>query len=128
LASQGNISNYLENRLVATVDTTLTTPTATYLGLYNVAPTDVGGGTFILEAGWKEIKWGAAVNGAIANSNLVDFGIASSYWGFIRGWGVFDSFGGGGNLWWFGDFNTYEEVGVGDGFQVAAGAISLAIN
>ena len=98
------ITNYLRNKLL---DHTLrvaayTQPSALYLGLYTVAPTEAGGGTEVPVANGyarKSITFAAGSSGVSTNSNLVEF--ANTGWsGTIVAIGLFDA-SAGGNLLYF---------------------------
>lgn len=111
-----------------------TAPTATYLILYNVPPTDIGGGTAIVDAIAQTIRWSTPVTGidnktTTSNTNTIIWSAASSDWGEVAGWAITDSAVGAANILWFGDFDPpHENIGIGDQFSVAAGEITLGLD
>ena len=121
-------SDYLENAVLNHVlrNTTLTSPTTVYVGLYTVAPTDAGGGTEV--SGGSYAREAAAFNapsgGSTANTSQIDFTTATASWGTIVAAGVFDAVSAGNLLYW----TTVPDklIGNGDTATIASGALTIA--
>lgn len=131
----GNITNYLETAMLdhVTGRAAYTKPTATYLALFTVAPTDSTAGTEVTASNGyarQEISWGAAATGAIANDATVrfpDVSTASGSWGTITAIGIFDGVTGG-NLLWYGTLNATVTIGNGDSYSITSGGLTLTLD
>jgi hypothetical protein len=129
------LTNYAATKLLKhSVGIPYVAPTATYIVLYNVAPTDIGGGTIIDVAIAQPIRWGAATTDldnktTISNSNIIIWSAASDDWGEVGGWAITDAAVGARNIIWVGEFDApLENVGIGDQFTIAAGDIVLGLD
>lgn len=93
----GSKTNYLENALLDHVlrHVAYTSPTTIYVGLFTVAPGEDGGGTELSTIGTGYIRksstFGSALDGYTSNINTLTFGPATTSWGTIRAFGLFDS-------------------------------------
>jgi hypothetical protein len=130
----GNLSNYLENRLLehSLGRTSFTMPTTVYAALYLVTPTEAGGGTEVSGSGYARIatSWNAAVNGAITNAADIRFPAASgagANWGTVVALGLLDA-STSGNLLWYGPLSASVTVNTGDDFRIAAGGLTITID
>jgi hypothetical protein len=126
-----NLSDYSENKILGQLTGRgWTPPAATFIGLYNVIPTDVGGGTFIVAAGLRTITWALPLNGVVANAGSIVWPSAATAWGTIAAWGIFDGDTGSANLLFYGSFDDdpLVEIGIGDTLSVSPGAISLSLS
>ena len=131
----GNISDYLENKILEHVmgKTTYTKPTATYLALYLVTPTDSTAGTEVANANGyvrQAITWGTASNGTISNSAQITFPAATgSPWGTVTALGVVDaSVWGSGNILWYGPVSPNVTIAVADIYQISVGGLQLTLD
>ena len=132
----GNLSDYLENRLL---DHTLGTaayahPADVYLGLFTAAPTDAGGGTEVPTAGGtnyarQAVTFSAASGGAATNSAEVAFPVAGASYGGsgVVAVGLFDS-ASGGNLLWHGPTAATTAIGVNDQYKIPAGDLDVSLD
>lgn len=89
-------TDYLEDALLNHVlrNTTYTSPSAVYVGLFTSAPGEGGGGTEVSGNGYvrQSVTFGAPVSGACSNSNTVTFPVANpSGWGTVTHFALFDA-------------------------------------
>jgi len=99
----GSISDYLENKLLDHIfnHNTYTPPATVYLGLSLADPLDDGSGLNEPSDGnysRKEITFGAAASRRVTQSGDVEFPVASTNWGEITHWALFDAETGGNML------------------------------
>jgi hypothetical protein len=130
----GNLSNYLENKLLdhSTGRAAYTAPTTTYLALYTVAPTDGTGGTEVSASGYarQAITWGAAASGSIATSANVRFpaaGTAAADYGTVVALGILDALTSG-NLLWYGSLSASVTISTGDSYTITSGGLTLTLD
>ena len=133
----GSLSDYLENKLLDHVvgKTSFTMPTATWIRLYTVTPSDSGGGTEVTGGSYVALNivgaaaWGtAASGGSIANSVAITFATPSANWGTIVAFAVWDAQTSGNMLWW-GLVTPNKTVNVGDAApSFAIGALTLTLD
>jgi hypothetical protein len=104
----------------------LTQPSATYVGLYTAAPAPTGGGTEVSGNGYARQKgnFAAPSNGAIASNADITFPQASGAWGTIIYFGVFDSLAGG-NLLYFAPLTSSRSVLTGDTVKFPSGQLTV---
>lgn len=123
-------SDYLENALLNHVfrNTSLTSPTTTYLALYTVSPSDAGGGTEVTGGGYarQAITFGAPSGGAISNTSQVAFTASGANFGTVVAVGIFDASTGGNLLAW--DAITSATVNDGDTIQFPIGDIDITLD
>ena len=130
----GNITNYLENKILehTTGKTTYTRPSATYLSLYTVSPTDTTAGTEVTNANnyaRVAVTWGTAANGSIANSSTITFPTASGTWGTVIAAGLSDSSTwNGGNLLWYGPLGAATTINNADTYVISVGGLQLSLD
>lgn len=139
----GNISTYLENKLLAhsVARTSWTMPAAVYGALFTVPPTAAGGGNEVfIQNGYarQALTFGAA-SGSIATSADVRWPAsinASGPWTSISGGtttqnivavGLYDTLTVG-NLLWFGPLSASVVIGNGDFFKISAGGLTIALS
>jgi len=125
------ISNYLENALInATLrNTTYTSPTTVYAGLFTSDPTDAGSGTEVSGGSYarKAITFAAPSNGVTTNSAAaVEFDQATGAWGTITHFGIFDALTTG-NLLYHGALTTSKTISSGDVFKFATSSVSVTL-
>ena len=125
-----SFSDYLENAVLDHVfrNTALTSPTAVYLALFTVAPTDAGGGTEVSGSGYarQAITFGAAAAGAMANTAAVSFTAAGGNFGAVVAVGIFDALSAGNMLAW--DAITSATINDTDTLDFAIGDIDLTLD
>jgi hypothetical protein len=125
------ISNYLENALInATLrNTTYTSPTTVYAGLFTSDPTDAGSGTEVSGGSYarKAITFAAPSNGVTTNSAAAcEFDQATGSWGTITHFGIFDALTSG-NLLYHGALTTSKTIASGDVFKFATSSVSVTL-
>jgi len=117
-------SNYLENELINHVFRTATfsKPSALYVALYTVTPSDAGGGTECSGGGYARVSvpplnanWDATSgsNGKTANTAAVTFPTPSGSWGSIVAFAILDASSSGNFLYW-GPLTNPKSVNNGD--------------
>jgi hypothetical protein len=108
--------------------TSVTRPTAWYLALYTVAPTDTGGGTECSGTSYARQSFSLSVTGDTAsNSANIDFPTAGGSWGTIVAVGVFTAVTGG-TLIAYGTLTTSKAIDTGDVFRVPTGDLDITLN
>jgi hypothetical protein len=125
------ISNYLENALInATLrNTTYTSPTTVYAGLFTSDPTDAGSGSEVSGGSYarKAITFAAPSNGVTTNSAAAcEFDQATGSWGTITHFGIFDALTSG-NLLYHGALTTSKTIASGDVFKFATSSVSVTL-
>jgi len=113
--------------------TTFTLPVACYVALYTVTPTAAGGGTECTGVGnyarvaVAAASWQAAASGATQNSAAIAFATcATTNWGTVLAFGIFDAITGGNFLTW-GPISPEKSITIGDTASFAIGELDLAI-
>lgn len=103
-------------------------PTAWYLALYTVAPTDTGGGTEVSGTAYVRKAATFTVSGDTAsNSAAVEWPTAGGSWGTVVAVGVFDALSGG-NLIAYGALTTNKTIDTGDVFRIPAGDLDITLD
>jgi len=125
----GNLSNYLENKLLDHFlgTTAYTMPTTVYVGLYTVAPTDAGGGTQVTGGSYarQTAAFSAAASGTTSNTANIDFaGMPAATTVAI---GVFDALTSGNLLLW-GTLTANKTTDAGDTLRIATGDLDISID
>lgn len=125
----GNLSNYLENKLIDHFLGTAayTMPTTIYVALYSVAPTDSGGGTQLTGGSYARqlATFSASSSGATSNSSNIDFtGMPAATTVAI---GIFDAITSGNLLLW-GTLTTNKTTDAGDTLRIATGDLDISID
>lgn len=126
------LSDHAENLILNFLMTsgTAARPTAWYVALYTVAPSDSGGGTEVSGNGYSRqtVAWGTATGtgGTTDNTGVVSFTASGGNFGTIVAIGIHDA-SSGGNLLWHGSLSANKTVNDGDTLEFAAGAIDLTI-
>jgi len=107
-----------------------TRPTAWYVALYTVAPSDSGGGTEVSGNGYarEAVTFAAATTpgGTTSNTGAVTFTASGGNWGSITHIGIHDAVSGG-NLLWHGAMTASKTVNDGDTLEFSIGNIDLTI-
>ena len=88
-------SNYLENALINAVlrNTSYTSPTTVYVGLFTSDPTDAGSGTEVSGGSYSRtsITFGAPSNGVTTSNADCTFPQATASWGTVGWIGLHDA-------------------------------------
>jgi hypothetical protein len=124
------MSNYLENALInATLrNTSYTSPTTVYVGLYTSDPTDANTGTEVSGGSYARtsVTFGAPSNGASLNNAAVEFPQATGSWGTVGWIGILDA-ATSGNLMYHTALDTSKTIDTGDIFKIAIGSLSVTL-
>jgi hypothetical protein len=128
----GSFTDYLEDKILKHVFTNVsyTSPTTVYVGLFTVAPTDVGGGTEITGMGYarKSAAFTVSGTGTLAtNSAAIDFDAATGTWGTIVAIAVFDALTTG-NMLAFADLTTSKAIATGDILRIPTGDLDITLS
>jgi len=128
----GSFTDYLEDKILKHVFTNVayTSPTTVYVGLFTVAPTDVGGGTEITGMGYarKSAAFTVSGTGTLAtNSAAVEFDAATGTWGTIVAIAVFDALTTG-NMLAFADLTTSKTIATGDILRIPTGDLDITLS
>lgn len=125
----GNLTNYLENKLIDHFlgTTTYTKPAAVYVGLFTVSPGEAGGGTEVTGGSYarQAATFSAASSGATSNSANIDFtGMPAATTVAI---GIFDA-STSGNMLLYGTLTTNKTTDAGDTLRIATGDLDISID
>jgi hypothetical protein len=128
----GSFTDYLEDKILKHVFTNVayTSPTTVYVGLFTVAPTDVGGGTEVSGSGYarKSATFTVSGTGTLAsNSAAIDFDAATGSWGTIVAIAVFDALTTG-NMLAFADLTTSKTIATGDVLRIPTGDLDITLS
>jgi len=125
----GNLTNYLENKLIDHFlgTTTYTKPAAVYVGLFTVIPGEAGGGTEVTGGSYarQAATFGAASSGATTNSANIDFAGMPS--GTTVAIGIFDA-STSGNMLLYGGLTANKTTDAGDTLRIATGSLTISID
>lgn len=122
-------SAYLRSALIqhALGESSFTMPSGAYLALYTSDPTidntgtEVSGGSYARQ----QISWSAEADGILENDTALSFSaLPNIVTGTVTHWGILDA-SSGGNLLYFGQFDTPIVVVSGDSLTVAVGNVSI---
>jgi hypothetical protein len=124
------MSNYLENALInATLrNTSYTSPSTVYVGLFTSDPTDAGSGTEVSGGSYarKAMTFGSPSNGASTNSGAVEFDQATGDWGTITHFAIFDALTTG-NMLYHGALTASKTIATGDVFKFASASVTVTL-
>jgi hypothetical protein len=128
----GSFTDYLEDKILKHVftNTAYTSPTTVYVGLFTVAPTDVGGGTEVSGSGYARKSAAFTVSGTdtlATNSAAIEFDAATGSWGTIVAIAVFDA-STSGNMLAFADLTTSKTIATGDVLRIPAGDLDITLS
>lgn len=122
------MSDYLENEILDHILGTgaYTMPSAIYIGLSTGSFGDDASGTELNGNGYtrKVMAFDAAVAGTADNTGAVEFSAATSSWGTVSHFGLFDA-SSGGNLLIHGAFTAAKLIDTGDILKIAAGDLDI---
>jgi hypothetical protein len=128
----GSFSDYSEDLVLdwLLTNAAATRPTAWYVSLYTVAPTDSGGGTEVSGGSYARTAVTFTVSGTsptlATNSAAVEFPTASGSWGTIVAMGVMDASTSGNLLAWA-DLTASKTIATGDVLRFNAGEIDITL-
>lgn len=125
----GNLSNYLENKLIDHFlgTTAFTKPTTAYLALYTVAPTDSTSGTEVTGGSYarQTVTFNAAASGSTTNDANIDFNNMPAC--TVVAIAVCDALTSG-NILVYGGLTSNKSLDAGDILRVASGDLSISID
>ena len=124
-------SNYLENAVIDAVlrNTSYTSPTTVYVGLFTTDPTDANSGTEVAGGSYSRtaVTFSAPSNGVTSNSADVEFPQATASWGSVTHIGLHDA-ASGGNLLFHTVLDTTKTIDSGDIFKIASGNLTVTLD
>jgi hypothetical protein len=125
------LSNYLENKLLDHVlrNTSYTSPTTVYVGLFLTDPTDAGSGTEVSGGSYarKSLSVTTASGGIVTSSADVQFDQATGNWGTIAYIGLFDAITSG-NLLMHTALTTSKTIETGDVLKISSGSLTASLD
>ena len=125
----GNLSNYLENKILDHFlgTTSYTMPADVYVALYTAAPNDAGGGTEATGGSYARqiATFSSASGGATSNDSNIDF--VSMPASTIVAIGVHDALTSGNLLVW-GTLSSNKALDAGDTLRIATGDLDISID
>ena len=123
-------SNYLENAIINAVlrNTSYTSPTTVYVGLFTNDPTDADTGTEVSGGSYARVSvtFDAPTNGVTTNSADVTFPTATAGWGEVTHVGLYDA-STSGNLLFHTGLDTAKTIDSGDIFKIETGNLSVTL-
>jgi hypothetical protein len=123
-------SNYLENKVLDHVlrNTSYTSPTTVYVGLFTSDPTDAGSGTECTGSAYarQTLSVTTASGGIVTSSADVTFPTCTAAWGTVTHVGLRDA-STAGNLLYHSPLDDSKTVGIGDVFKITTGNLSVTL-
>jgi len=123
-------SNYLENAVINAVlrNTSYTSPTTVYVGLYTTDPTDADSGTEVSGGSYARtsVAFDAPSNGVTQNTADLTFPTATASWGTVTHIGLHDA-STGGNLLFHTALDTSKAIDSGDIFKITTGNLTVTL-
>jgi len=125
----GNLTNYLENKLIDHFlgTTTYTKPTSVYIALFTVTPGEAAGGTEVTGGSYarQSCAFNAAASGATENTSNVDFEDMPA--ATTVAIGIFDA-STVGNMLLYGALTVNKTTDAGDTLRIAIGDLDISID
>jgi len=109
-------------------NTSYTSPTTVYVGLYTTDPTDADTGTEVSGGSYARVAvtFNAPSDGVTTNSAAVEFPQATGSWGSVGWIGIEDALTGG-NLLYHTPLDAAKTIDSGDIFKIAIGSLSVTL-
>jgi hypothetical protein len=125
----GNLTNYLENKLIDHFlgTTSYTMPADVYVALFTVTPGEAAGGTEVTGGSYARqiATFTAAASGATSNDTNIDFtGMPAATTVAI---GIFDA-STSGNMLLYGSLTVNKTTDAGDTLRIATGDLDISID
>jgi hypothetical protein len=124
-------SNYLENKVLDHVlrNTSYTSPTTVYVGLFTSDPTDAGSGTECTGSAYarQALSVTTASGGIVTSSADVTFPQATGAWGTITHLGLLDALTSG-NLLMHTPLTTSKSIDNGDILKISSGNLTVTLD
>jgi hypothetical protein len=125
------MSNYLEDKILDHVlkNTSYTSPSTVYLGLYTSDPTDADVGTEVSGGSYarQSISFDVASGGVSTTDANIEFPQATGSWGTISHIGILDALTTG-NLLFHTPLTTSKVIDTGDIFRVSTGNLTVTLD
>lgn len=125
------LSDYLENKLLDHVlrNTSYTSPTTVYVGLFTDDPTDAGSGTEVSGGSYARqiLSVTTATAGIVTSSADVTFPQATASWGTISHIGLLDDLTAG-NLLMHTALTTSKTIDEGDIFKIPTSSLTASLD
>jgi hypothetical protein len=125
------LSNYLENKLLDHVlrNTSYTSPTTVYVGLYTSDPADDNSGTEVSGGSYARqiLSVTTATAGIVTSSADVTFPQATASWGTISHIGLLDALSSG-NLLMHTALTTSKTIESGDVLKISTGSLTASLD
>lgn len=127
-----SMTNYLEDAVLNHIlrNTSMTSPTTIYVGLFTAAPSDAGGGTELSGDGYSRQSVAfddPAGGGTTQNSAQVSFTASGGNWGSVTHFALFDASSSGNMLFWAA-LDTSRTVNDGDTLDFDAGELTVTLD
>lgn len=124
-------SNYLENKVLDHVlrNTSYTSPTTVYVGLFTSDPTDAGTGTEVSGGSYarQALSVTTASGGIVTSSADVTFPQATASWGTVSHIGLMDALSSG-NLLMHTPLTTSKAIESGDILKITSGSLTVTLD
>lgn len=124
-----SFSNTFETHVLQYVftTTTLTRPTAWYVGLFTTDPTDADSGTEVSGTSYARESVTFSVTGDTAsNTAAIEFTAAGSNWGTVTHVGIYDA-ASAGNLIAHASLTASKAIDTGDVFRIPTGDLDVTL-
>lgn len=124
-------SNYLENKVLDHVlrNTSYTSPTTVYVGLFTSDPTDAGSGTEVSGGSYarQSLSVTTASGGITTSSADINFPQATGNWGTVSHIGILDALTSG-NLLMHTPLTTSKTIDTGDILKISSGNLTVTLD
>ena len=124
-------SDYLENKILNHVlrNTSYTSPTTVYVGLFTTDPTDAGSGTEVSGGSYARqvLSVTTASGGIVTSSGDVTFPQATANWGTVSHIGILDALSSG-NLLMHTPLTTSKTIESGDILKISSGNLTVTLD
>ena len=124
-------SDYLENKVLNHVlrNTSYTSPTTVYVGLFTSDPTDAGSGTEVSGGSYarQALSVTTASGGIVTSSADVTFPQATANWGTVSHIGILDALSSG-NLLMHTPLTTSKTIDSGDILKINSGNLTVTLD
>ena len=124
-------SDYLENKVLDHVlrNTSYTSPTTAYVGLFTSDPTDAGSGTEVSGGSYarQALSVTTASGGIVTSSADVTFPQATASWGTVSHIGILDALTSG-NLLMHTPLTTAKTIDNGDILKISSGNLTVTLD
>jgi hypothetical protein len=125
------LSNYLENKLLDHVlrNTSYTSPTTVYVGLFTTDPSDAGTGTEVSGGSYARqiVSVTTATGGVVTSSADVTFPQCTASWGTVSHIGLLDALSSG-NLLMHTALTTSKTIDEGDIFKIPTSSLTASLD